>query len=424
MIVAMSAYSRSSRFCFLLLVPILALALSCSKADQPKTDAISITSGNNISFPAGVSSQTVYFNASGSWTATISDDDASSWLSIYPDHGNNDGSIIVAATENKDTKDRRAIVRIACGTASESISVLQKGCSPSVSKGYAELPVPDKSNSDYYYGTLYANTVISGKKVRNYSFCYDTRRHNPIWVAFPMHAIYAEGSGRSKNELGNDPWMQYPGLPVEEQSIIWDIGGDGFMYWSMTSSILSGGSWTKGHLCMSSSRAGAGSELNLQTFYPVNIAPQSNQYAGAGIFGSLWGETENLHWQRGTQICQDTLYVVAGCHYADDSNIEYDACNWDSHSSYSKQCVMPTHQYKLFLRTRTGNSGKSVQECSANELKAIGFWFDSVLPAGASENLSDYAVSIAEIEKKTGITFFPDIPAEVKQQYSTSFWGI
>ena len=85
---------------------------------------------------------------------------------------------------------------------------------------------------------------------------------------------------------------------------------------------------------------------------------------------------------------------------------------------------MPTHQYKLFLRTRTGNSGKSVQECSANELKAIGFWFDSVLPAGASENLSDYAVSIAEIEKKTGITFFPDIPPEVKQQYSTSFWGI
>ena len=99
----MSAYSRSSRFCFLLLVPILALALSCSKADQPKTDAISITSGNNISFPAGVSSQTVYFNASGSWTATISDDDASSWLSIYPDHGNNDGSIIVAATEIRRT---------------------------------------------------------------------------------------------------------------------------------------------------------------------------------------------------------------------------------------------------------------------------------------------------------------------------------
>ena len=302
---------------------------------------------------------------------------------------------------------------------------------------YAELPVIDNSHSDYYYNTLYTTTVSSKKHVRNFSFCYDTRRHNPIWVAFPMHSIYAEGYGRSivLDDQGNpvtddegktfDPWMQYPDLPVGKQSIIWDIEGNGYQYWSAQSAILGGrGSWTKGHLCMSSSRTGANQEINLQTFYPVNIAPQSNKYAGAGIFGDLWGKTEDFHWQRGSQICSDTLYVVAGCHYANDNNIEYDACNSNTRSSYSKPCVIPTHQYKIFLRTRSGNTGKPVNKCSENELKTIGFWFDSVLATGSSTEVSDYAVSVAEIERRTGLTFFPDIPAAVKNQCTPGDWGL
>ena len=292
---------------------------------------------------------------------------------------------------------------------------------PAAGSRCAELPVYIDTNPDWYYNTLYTTTVSSGKHVRNFSFCYDTRRHNPIWVAFPMHEIYAEGSGRSKDEFGNDPWMQYPDLPVEKQSIIWDITGDGsHQYWSYHS--LASGMWTKGHLCMSSSRAGAGMEINLQTFYPVNIAPQSNAYAG--IFSDLWSLTEEFHWQRGAQICSDTLYVVAGCHYANESNVEYDACDRGDTSEYSKACIMPTHQYKLFLRTRDGNTGKAVQDCSADELKAIGFWFDAVVPSGASVNLADYALSVAEIETRTGFTFFPTIPTAVKSQCTPSDWGL
>ena len=284
---------------------------------------------------------------------------------------------------------------------------------------YAELPVR-QNNPDYYYNTLYTHTVLSGKSVRNYSFCYDTRRHNPLWVAFPMHGIYAEGSGRSKDENGNDPWTKYPGLTIDQQSIIWDVAGDGHQFWSYTSLINNYAFfWTKGHLCMSSSRAGASQEINLQTFYPVNIAPQSGK-----PFSDIWAKTEDLHWQRGTQVCADTLYVVAGCHYANDDNIEYDACYSSVRCSYSKPCIVPTHQYKLFLRTRDGYTGKPVQACSADELKAIGFWMDSVLPAEASEDLSSYAMSVADIEKITGITFFPDIPAAVKKQCNPSDWGL
>ena len=282
---------------------------------------------------------------------------------------------------------------------------------------YAELP-EYKENADYHYNTLHTKTVSSKKSVRNYSFCYDTRRKNPIWVAFPMHSIYTEGSGRSKDSNGKDPWMKYPDLPLEDQSIIWDITGDGrHQYWTASGSFY----WGRGHLCMSGSREGAGSELNLQTFYPVNITPQ----ASAGVFSDVWGQTETFHYKRGTQICSDTLYVVAGCHYANDNNIEYDAAyGRDDYSSYSKRCVMPTHQYKVFLRTRSGKTGKPVQECSASELKAIGFWMDTYLPDGYSTTLADYAVSVAEIERQTGLTFFPDIPDEVKSQCVPTDWGL
>lgn len=280
---------------------------------------------------------------------------------------------------------------------------------------YAELPQTDQ-NPDYHYGTLYTYTVKSNKHVRNYSFCYDTRRHNPIWVAFPMHAIYAEGSGRTDNA-----WGPYPDLPVDKQSIIWDITGDGYhQYWSNNSSLITGTTWGRGHMCMSSSRAGANQEINMQTFYPVNIAPQTTR-EGAD-FSALWSDTETMHYQWGTEICADTLYIVAGCHYENEINVEYDACYHSNTCEYSKPCIMPTHQYKLLLRTRSGSTGKPVQECSASELKAIGFWFDTMPEYGCSTDLADYALSVAEIELKTGITFFPNIPAEVKQQCNPTDW--
>lgn len=573
----------------------LATAFSCGKVDQPSSESVAsveLTSPENVSIPAEGGQVPVTFKASGNWMASFTDAQDPSWLSLNPKNGKKDGSITLLATPNTGETERKASIRIACGTAMAYVNVTQGVYSSSlvfyedmdkdpsyygwmsegtwhnatgdgaanvsyssfnasirndnygsagaytgasgkcygrltqaasgnfgyltisgISTGgkkdfvlsfgaaqgpevlkvevcpsgmgwtqlpytfgqqynhwglasttfslntdiqsidvrftlvgeksayayganiddiklettnessdnlvgekwpYAELPVT-QNNADYYYNTLHTTTVKTNKQVRNYSFCYDTRRHNPIWVAFPMHGIYAEGSGRSKDEYGNDPWMQYPGLPVEKQSIIWNIGGDGYQYWSMTN----GYSFTKGHLCMSSSRAGANQEINLQTFYPVNIAPQTN-----GLFATLWGKTEDFHWQGGTQICSDTLYVVAGCYYANDNTVEYDACEWNDHSSYSKPCIMPTHQYKLFLRTRSGNLGKPVQKCQASELKTIGFWFKEKITDGNSDNLADYAMSVAEIESLTGITFFPDIPTAVKEQCSPSDWGL
>ncbi|MDY3979458.1 MAG: DNA/RNA non-specific endonuclease [Tidjanibacter sp.] len=284
---------------------------------------------------------------------------------------------------------------------------------------WAELPAAVE-NSDYAYNTYWTTTVKSRQVVRNYSYCYDKRCHNPIWVAYPLHECYREGGYGRTNP---DPWHKAEELAQSEQSIIYPIEENGTTYQYWTYDILYQRSWTRGHLCRSADRGGANTEINIQTFVPTNIAPQAK-----GRFSELWADTEALVSGGDDafteQICSDTLYVVVGCHYQNDNNYVYDACVGSTTSTQSKQCIVPTHQYKLLLRTRSGSLGKPVQECSASELRAIGFWFDAVIDDSDTRTLKDFAKSIDQIEALTGVDFFPDAPAEVESSFALSDWGL
>lgn len=316
---------------------------------------------------------------------------------------------------------------------------------------WAELPgnwvasTSDRAtiSGDYAFYTHWTRSVNTNKVVRNYSYCYDTRRHNPIWVAYPMHAVYQEGGyGRTSP----DPWSPDPALDASYQSKIYRSDGpngrDPYQYWSTNTMYRLGlpGSWTKGHLCMSRERGGADTEINRQTFYPTNIAPQPN--ASASTFGGVWGCIESLisgtrdtgnditadDGNSNLNIVSDTLFVVAGCHYAHDDWKDYDSSDYNQPEPDPNQklCVMPTHQFKVLLRTRSGNTGKAVQKCSAAELQTIGFWIETFTTLDASSArsvLRQIAVPVSEIEQQTGLTFFPDVPTEVKQQCNPSDWG-
>ncbi len=93
---------------------------------------------------------------------------------------------------------------------------------------------------------------------------------------------------------------------------------------------------------------------------------------------------------------------------------------------YSKVCVVPTHFTKAILRTRSGNTGRPIQKCSASELKAVGFWFEHAdeINGSTSPTLdASYMKSVEWIEQQTGFTFFPEVPEEVKQQCNPADWG-
>ena len=87
---------------------------------------------------------------------------------------------------------------------------------------------------------------------------------------------------------------------------------------------------------------------------------------------------------------------------------------------------MPVARYRVILKTKSGNTGKPVAECSADELTAIGFWYPQRFP-GNSEyepQESEWIFTVSEIEEKIGksFSFFPEIPEQVKQSYERSDW--
>ena len=298
---------------------------------------------------------------------------------------------------------------------------------------WAEMPTKKNSKTEYLYHTHWSNSVKSNKRVRNFSYCYDVRRHSPIWIAHPQHAVYEEGG---KTRPASDPWACDPYLTNEQSAIIYPIDGNICSlrtYFDANYSDFY--QWGRGHMLASSYR-GCGdrnnpAELNVQTFYSSNIAAQRSKSAvneGADCaFQMLWGAAERKI--QDSYICADTLYCISGAHFANENTKATDG-NMYYLSSICKQCVVPTHFYKIVLRTKSGSTGKAIQECSASELKAVGFWFSNTdideQTGSATPSLSKaHMRSVAEIERLTGneFSFFPEIPNEVKQTFNPAEWG-
>ena len=291
---------------------------------------------------------------------------------------------------------------------------------------WAELPATPSDMTDKKIHTFWSTTVSSGQYLRNYTYCYDTRRHCPLWIAHPQHACYQEGG--YKRPAG-EPFAMDPNMSQEEQAIIWIWSGDGRDKYVVSDSPLF--RWTRGHMLASSYR-GCGDEnnpaqINVQTFYSCNIAPQ-----GGTVFSDLWQQAE---WRiQDYYVCADTLYCVSGAHFGEGALAAYDG-SWVNNKAQkrgsiaeAKPCEVPTHYYKLILRTRSGNTGKAIQDCDASELKAVGFWFengDGTNDSGASIPTFGAAQmkSVKWIEEQTGFIFFPDIPESVKEQCNPSDWG-
>ena len=145
------------------------------------------------------------------------------------------------------------------------------------------------------------------------------------------------------------------------------------------------------------------------------MTPQDGTFNG-GIWESLESKVRN-------NMCNDTLYVVTGCYFGNGYTSTYDGNYHDSYDPNAKLCAVPTHYFKVILRTRSGNSGKHVGQCEASELKAIGFWLEhrNDYP---EEFSTDYCQSVEYIEQQTGFTFFPSVPDKVKKQCAPTEWNL
>ncbi len=256
---------------------------------------------------------------------------------------------------------------------------------------WAELP-STPANSNILYVSHSADNGY-GKRIRNFSMAFDKTKLAALWVAYPMHDCYLV-----KNTSRTDDWEYDPKIPSQYQPNL-----------SSSYKNTSGGNYNRGHQIASADRY-ASREMNAQTFYYSNMTPQQSKFNG-GIWGTLEDKVRE-------QICSDTLYVVSGAHFDPSINMP---------SATDKDGVntpAPTHYYKVMLRTKKGTTGKAVSQCSASELIAIGFWMEHPkTDSSLSGSVTNYAMSVAEIEELTGITFFHSVPNAPKSSFNLNDWN-
>ncbi|MDY3979049.1 MAG: DNA/RNA non-specific endonuclease [Tidjanibacter sp.] len=273
---------------------------------------------------------------------------------------------------------------------------------------WAELPseadsdrngVDDKDATLYYAHHLCAggeqNAQRNGK-ARNYSVCYSGKYHCPVWVAAPRHSMYVGSSGRT------DAYGRDPEIPSNIQY----------------SSKSTGGGCNKGHMLGSAERTSSAA-TNRQVFYYTNIAPQlsSTFNTGGGAWNNLEGFVDNL-------VCADTLYEVVGC-YFDRFTDAYGASTQPVTIEYCgrSDVARPTMFYYAVLRTKSGNTKKSVSSCTADELKCVAFVIRHTMEKGHQPQAKDM-ISISDLEKLTRFTYFSNVPNAPKNTFKASDWGL
>ena len=242
---------------------------------------------------------------------------------------------------------------------------------------------------------LIVHTLSDGKL--NYCVGYNTTLKTNCWTAFKWYPGFSSNNkGWNRNNWRNgetfngyggtgDPFQPDPLLPEAFRTNLSDYFGSGYQ---------------RGHLLGSADRLNS-KEANGQTFYLSNIHPQLGDFNGDGI----WLNLEN--WLRNTydqSSFRDTLYVVKG--------------GTISAGNYSKvnggKLVCPKYYYMAILAF-----AKKYAKTNGGYY-AIAFWMEH--KANWDDVSSQYAITIDELEKRTGIDFFCNLPDDIENAVENHFY--
>ena len=219
----------------------------------------------------------------------------------------------------------------------------------------------------------------SGINGVNYSIEWDTEKHAQRWSCYKYYSSIS-GSSVQRYYTTNkslDSSGQYPNDP--------DLPAE----YRFTNDPYWGSGYDHGHICPSADRL-CSKDANYQTFFLTNMQPQGNDF-NAGI----WQEMETtVRKTWGSKY--DTLYICKGGTIdSADNIIKYLG---------SGQNKIPVPRY--FFMAVLGRY--------KNTFRATGFWINQ--EAYYSQTPKTYAITIGELEKKTGIDFFCNLPDDIESQ--------
>ena len=246
--------------------------------------------------------------------------------------------------------------------------------------------------------------INSGDVCVNYCVEWDTDIHAQRWSCWQMYkAINAQSTSRYKasNDGSLSPSCQYPNDQDLEEK------------YRLTADPYKSSGFDHGHICPSADRL-CSYEANYQTFFITNMQPQNSNFNGSNDDGAInqrspWYrlETKVREW---SSTC-DTMYVCKGGTIDKSENILQYLTD-----KINRQNKIPVPKY--FFVAIFAKKGTSY--------KAVGFWMEHVSSYSSQLPLSSYAMSIDDLESRTGIDFFCNLPDNVEdvveKTYSASDW--
>ena len=327
---------------------------------------------------------------------------------------------------NYDSNDRKVTIKVAFSNATPDVTLelTQRAYSSSAKydqHDWAELP-HYKDNSAYIYKTYYTTLSSGSETVRNFSVCYDSQRRVAHWVAYPVHTCYTTPSLSRVNKWAYDDAVTEPTSDAAGYRIVEYRVTQPEIPQTMQQNIIQtyGSGHQRGHMLPSASRY-SNWNTNAQTFYATNMMPQNGDFNGGE-----WANLEGIVRKNGGSVSRDTLYVVTGTYFGDSYTITDKPAN---NEKTGKTIAVPSHAYKVLLKAKNRiPEGKTIADLNASELKAIGFWFPNPSPrAAAPTTVKEAVCSVAEIEARTGFSYFrmlrPEVAEEVKRQCNPSSWS-
>lgn len=288
--------------------------------------------------------------------------------------------LFMSCGDNTDTEE--GVKPITPPTAGANINA-----NPTTIKEYGRLEMPR-----LHRGT---DTILIHKTshgIINYITEWDYVKKSQRWSCYVLDKDYAhEEVGRYDNKDN-----QYPNNPLIPTS----------MQWSHDPYYYNGQKLDHGHICPSADRLSS-FEMNYQTFFLTNMQPQFNAF-NAGLWAKLEKKVRTI-----AANC-DTLYICKGGTIDEGKYGRYNKI----YRTLDNGLIMPRYFFMALLRV---NNGKYT---------AIGIWTDQILNVNdKGTNMAQYAISIDELEKRTGIDFFCNLPDAIEDKVEKSLgssvsWGL
>ena len=241
----------------------------------------------------------------------------------------------------------------------------------------------------------------------------DKSQRSNHWTCFTMH------SGLPNNNVGRTASSFHPDDYVPSA---YQVTHDEYTTGKYTTSCtnLDGSNMTlfaRGHICASEDRQTT-EDQNYDTFITSNIHPQYQAH-NAGLWQRMEAKVQNWGY---SNSFRDTLYVCKG---ATIGNVTLNGTTTSGIIPYSEvrskfgvnltgTLTIPRYWYMAVLRLKNG------------QYQAMAYWTEQINSSCSSTTLQSCMISIDELERRTGIDFFCNLPDDIEDSIeatlNTSIW--